>query len=113
MFNEAVDDCLAALKFVLDWFVTSKIIKKLRTALYADENIHNFNEYFSNAAFSCNEMGIIDIYLNNINLDDSNYDKDDSKTIIHIRHLAWHINFKKRKAHKKYNHGINANSVAS
>ena len=58
-------------------------------------------------------MGIIDIYLNNINLDDSNYDKDDSKTIIHIRHLAWHINFKKRKALKKYMHGIHANSVTS
>ena len=113
MFDEAVYGYLAALKFVLDWFVTSKIIKKLRTALYADENIHNFNEYFSNAAFSCNEMGIIDIDLNNINLDDSNYDEDGSKTIIHIRHLAWHINLKKRKAHKKYKHGINANSVTS
>ena len=65
------------------------------------------------AAFSCNEMGIIDIDLNDINLDDSNYDEDDSKTIIHIRHLAWHINFKKREAHRKYKHGINANSVTS
>ena len=113
MFNEAADGSLAALKFVLDWFVTSKIIKKLRTALYADENIPNFNEYFSNAAFSCNEMGIFDIDLNDINLDDSNYDEDDSKAIIHIRHLAWHINFKKREAHKKYKHGINANNVTS
>ena len=25
--DEAVDDCLAALKFVPDWFVTSKMIK--------------------------------------------------------------------------------------
>ena len=25
---EAVDDCLAALKFIPDWFVTSKMIKK-------------------------------------------------------------------------------------
>ena len=24
---EAVDDCLAALKFIPDWFVTSKMIK--------------------------------------------------------------------------------------
>ena len=26
MFDEAVDDCLAALKFVPDWFVGSKMI---------------------------------------------------------------------------------------
>ena len=37
--DKAVDDCLAALKFVPDWFATSKIIKKLFTDLYADENI--------------------------------------------------------------------------
>ena len=39
MCDKAVDDCLAALKFVLDWFVTSKMIKKRFTDLYADENI--------------------------------------------------------------------------
>ena len=33
------DDCLAALKSVPNWFLTSKMIKKLFTAFYADENI--------------------------------------------------------------------------
>ena len=33
---KAVDDCLAALKFVPGQFVTSKIIKNLFTALYAE-----------------------------------------------------------------------------
>ena len=28
MCNEAVDDCLAALKFITDWFVTSKMLGK-------------------------------------------------------------------------------------
>ena len=37
--NEAVDDSLAALKLIPDWFVTSKMIEKLYTALYADECI--------------------------------------------------------------------------
>ena len=36
MCDEAVDDSLAALKLILDWSVTSKVIKKLYTALYAD-----------------------------------------------------------------------------
>ena len=33
MCDKAVDDCLTTLKFFPDWFVTSKMIKKLFTAL--------------------------------------------------------------------------------
>ena len=51
MCDEAVDDCLAALKFTPDWFVTSKMIKKLLTALYPNDNILYFNEYSGNATF--------------------------------------------------------------
>ena len=36
MCNKAVVDFLGALKFVPDWFVTSKMIKKRLTALYKD-----------------------------------------------------------------------------
>ena len=46
-------------------------------------------------------MGILNIDLNNINLEDTNYDEDDPDTIIHIRLLAWHIKFKKCKELKK------------
>ena len=38
MCDEAVDDSLAALKFIPDYFVTHKI-KKLHTVLYTDDNI--------------------------------------------------------------------------
>ena len=37
--DKAVDDFLPAFKFVLDWFVTSKKIKKLHNALFADDDI--------------------------------------------------------------------------
>ena len=90
MCDEAVDDSLAALKLIPDWFVTSKMIKELFTALYADENILYFNEDSGNVLFSYNEMGILNIDLNNINLDD-NFDEDDHDTIILIRLLAWHM----------------------
>ena len=70
MCDEAVDDCLTLLKFVSDWLVTSKTIKILFTAFYAD----------------------------NINLVDTNYDEDDPDTITLVRLLAWHIKFEKRKA---------------
>ena len=46
-------------------------------------------------------MGILSIDLNNINLDDSNYNEDDPETVIHVRLLTWHSKFEKRKALKK------------
>ena len=99
--DEGVGDSLAALKLIPDSFVASKIIYKLDTAFYADENILYFNEDSVDAIFSCNEMGIHNIDLNNINLGDTNYDEDYPDTIILVRLLAWHIKFKKRKALKK------------
>ena len=77
------------------------MIKNHFTALYADENILYFNEDSGNATFCCNEMGILRVNLNNINLDDANYEEDDPDTIILVTLLAWHIKFEKRKALKK------------
>ena len=59
MCDEVVDDSLAALRLITDWFVTSKMIKELYTALNADENILYCNEDSANVVFSCNEMGIL------------------------------------------------------
>ena len=101
MCDKVFDGCLVALKFVPDWFVTSKMIKKLLTALYAGENILYFDENSNNIVFNYNGMGTLNIDLNNINFDDTNYDENDPVTIILIRLLAWHIKFKKRKELKK------------
>ena len=92
---------MAALKFVPDWFATSKIIKKLFTALCTDENILYFNKDSRNVVFICNEMGILNIDINNVNLDDTNFDEDDPDTIILIRLWTWHIKFEKLKELKK------------
>ena len=100
MCDKAVDDSLATLKLIPDWFVRSKMIRELFTDLYADENILYLNEDSGNVLFSCNEMGVLNIDLNNINLD-NNFDEDDPDTIIHIRFLAWHIKYEKRKELKK------------
>ena len=43
MCDEAVDDSLVSLKLIPEWFVTSKMIRKLYTALYADDNVIYFN----------------------------------------------------------------------
>ena len=39
MCDKAVDDSLGSLKLIRDGFVTSKMITKIFTYLYADENI--------------------------------------------------------------------------
>ena len=72
MCDKAVDDCLAAVEFVSDWFVTSEMIKILFTVVYADENILLFNEDSGNVIFICNEMGMLSVDLNNNNLDHTN-----------------------------------------
>ena len=56
MCDKAADGFLPALRFVADWFVTSKMIKKHFTALYADDNILHFNEDSGDPVFSCNEI---------------------------------------------------------
>ena len=95
MCDEAVDDYLAALKILPGWLVTSKNINTLQ---YADENKLSFNEDFINAVFNCNRMVILDIDLNKINRDDTNYDDQDPDSIILARLLALHIKFEKSKA---------------
>ena len=103
MCGKTVDDSLAALKLSPDQVVTNKIITNPFTALYTDENILYFNEDSGNAVFNCNEMGIFNIDLNNISLD-NNFDKDDPDIIIIvIRLLPWHVIFEKRKVLKEIN----------
>ena len=95
MCDEAVDDSLAALKLIPDWFFTSKKRKSV-----CRRNILYFNENSGNVVFNCNEIGILNIDLNNNNLD-NNFDEDDPDTIILIRLSAWYMKFGKCKALKK------------
>ena len=44
--------------------------------MWADENILYLNDDSGNAIFYCNRMGALNIDLNNINLNDTNYDED-------------------------------------
>ena len=76
------------------------MIKTLFNALYADGNILYFNEDSGNLAFICNEIGILNIDVTNINLD-TNYDEDDFNTIILIRLWLGILNLKNAKNLKK------------
>ena len=77
-------------------------------ALDADENILYFDEddlkIFTRSQDVQDHHKILhtlNIDLNCINLDDKNFDEDDSNTIIHARIFASHIKFEKRKKLKK------------
>ena len=74
MCDKAFDYFLPALKFVPDWFVTSKMIENLHNALFAEDDIVFFDEESGNVTFSSDEMGILSVDLNNINLDDVHFD---------------------------------------
>ena len=81
MCDKAVDDFLPALKFVPEWFVTSKMIKNLDNALFANDHIIFINEASGDVTFYHDEMGILSVDLNNINLDDVNFDDDPEKML--------------------------------
>ena len=83
--DKAIDHFLPALKFVSNWFVRSKMIKKVHSFFFANNDIFFFDEDSGNVTFSSDEMGILCIDLNNVNVDDINFDEDDPETIIHVR----------------------------
>ena len=77
-------------------FFTSKTIEKLFTVLHAHEITLYFIEDSGGAVFNYNEMGTVNVDLDNINLD-NRFDDDDPDTIFLVRLLFWHIKFEKRK----------------
>ena len=100
MCDKPVDGSIATFKLIPDWFVTTEMIKKLFTSLYADKNILCFDEGSSNVVFDWKGMGILNIDFNKISLDDK-FDEDDPDTNILSRLLAWHVKFVKFKELKK------------
>ena len=87
--DEAADDCLAALKFLPEWFATSKMVEKFDNASRANDDILFYNEDFDKVTFISSQRHILAVDLDKINLhNDNNFDEDDSDTIIHVRLLA-------------------------
>ena len=83
MCHKVVDPYIPTLKFVPDWFVTSKMIRN------PDDDTIFVNEDSNYVTIFIEEMVIFSVDLNNINLDHVNFDKDDPKTFIHVRLMTW------------------------
>ena len=63
MYDEAFYDYLTALKLIPKWFVTSKMIKKIYTALQKDDGLLFFDEDSGNVTFCCNKMSILGVLI--------------------------------------------------
>ena len=68
MCDEAVDDCLAALKFIPDWFAKSEMFEKFHDAILANVDKLFFDKDFSKATFFANEMVIFGVNLDKLTL---------------------------------------------
>ena len=101
MCNKPVDSYLLALKFLPDWFVTNKIIKKLDNAVFFNVDIIFGDIDFNTFTFFSNDIGLNSINLNNVNLDDDNFDDCDPETCNHVRLMVWYNRNKQHKACKK------------
>ena len=57
--DEAVDDCLAVLKFISDLFVIGKMLEKFHNVLLDNDDILFLNQDLNKAIVFANEMGIL------------------------------------------------------
>ena len=74
-----------------------KWLKKLYTALYADDGFLFFDEDSGDVTFCSDEIGILSVNFDSVNFD-NNFDNDDPDTTIFVRFLVWHSKSRKRKA---------------
>ena len=81
--NKAVDDCLPALKSVLDCFVTSKILEKPDDVVFSQHDTD----------FDCIDSDIVTLFSDDIGLatliiGDDDFDEGESTTINDVRLMA-------------------------
>ena len=100
MCDKAADACQSLLKFVPDWFVTNKMLEHLDNAVFFNDGkvFVNTDSYVS--IFS-DDMGLVNVDVNNFSLSDNNFDFDDPETVIHVKLVTWCKKLKQRKACKK------------
>ena len=86
--HKAVDAYLPLLKFVPHWFVTNMMLKDLYNAISLNGGIVFVNANSGNVTFFSNDVGLVNVDLINISLDDNNLDNDDPETIFYVRFIV-------------------------
>ena len=100
MRDKVVDLYLLALKFVPDWFVTSKMIEKVDNSGFCNDDLF-FGDIDYDVTLFSNDIGLISINHNNISLDDDNFEDYDPETINHVRVMTWYNRYKSHIACNK------------
>ena len=101
MCDRVVDPSLLALKFVPDWFVTNKMIKKLDSTVFSDNYLVFGDSDSGFFTFFNKDISFNIKSFDNINLYDSYFSYCDRKTINHARLMTWYNKYKQCKASKK------------
>ena len=86
---------LPALKFVPDWFTTKKLTKNLNDDLFSNDDIILLMKILIMAHFFSDERSILSVDLGNVS-----FEKDDLKTVINVRLVAWCNTFLKKDIKK-------------
>ena len=89
MYKEIVNAFLPLLKFVPDWFVSNKMPRNRGNAVSLNDDIVFVNADSDNFTFLSDDMGLANVRLNDLSLDDNNFDDDDHGTIIHAIIHVW------------------------
>ena len=98
--DKSADSYLLPLRFILDWFVTNKIIEKLDSAVFSGNYIAFADLDFDFVTFLSRDIGLNIIVLENINLENDHFDYCDPETINDVKPKGWHDKYKQRKASK-------------
>ena len=85
MCKEAATVFLKALKFAPNRFFTNKMLAKLDDVVSSNDDIVFVHTDFFNFTFFNDDMGLVNIDLINVSVDDDNFANDDPETIIHVR----------------------------
>ena len=78
--DRTIDSYLLALKCVLDWFVTSKMVKKFIILYFLVMMMSSVIEI-------SNDIGLNNLNCNNVNLDENNIDDCDPATVNHVKQI--------------------------
>ena len=71
------------------WLVKNKMLEKRDDVVFANDDIVFINWDYDNVSCFGDDMALVNINVNNVSLDDDNFDDDDPKTVIHVRIMAW------------------------
>ena len=96
--DKVVDICLPTLNFLPDCFVTNEMLEKLDNIAFSIDDIDLNDADCDNVTLFSNDIGLVTIDLNNINIDDDNFEEEDPETIVLIRVIVWYNRYKQRIA---------------